>query len=363
MLRLFFLLILLLSTPLLADEFSAKLEQVRKKYNLPALAAAVTLKGKIVAKGAVGIRKHGTKLPVTVNDKFHIGSCTKSMTATLAGMLVDQGKIKWNSTLKELFPNLEIHEGYQKSSLEQLLSHTAGFPNTENDAELWVKLIENRKLSAEKQRDFLLKTMLKRKPFYDAGSKHVYSNCSVTFAGMMLEKVSGKSWEVLMQEMLAKPLKMETLGFGSPATFGKIDQPLGHFHNGYSIVPVSSSINADNPPAIAPAGTVHCSIVDLAKYTAMYSQQAKRFLKPETFKKVKTVVKDSYAQGWMVLERPWGGKVLYHNGTNTTFYTIMWVAPEKEFSVVVSANILNKEIAKAVDEVASMSIRKFLLKK
>jgi len=348
---------------LTADEFSNSLEKVRKKYNLPALAAAVTLKGQIIAKGAVGLRKHGTEHQVTVNDKFHIGSCTKSMTATLAGMLVDEGKIKWTTTLKEIFPDLEIHKGYQNSSLEQLLSHTAGFPNTSNDQKLWMKLIANKTLSAQKQRDYLIKEILKRKPAYEAGAKHIYSNCSIAFTGMMLEKVAGKSWEVLLKEKLAKPLKMDSLGFGPPASEGKIDQPLGHFHNGHTNVAIPSTIHADNPAAIAPAGLVHCSIADFAKYTAMYSQKAKGFLKPETFEKIKAIVRDSYAQGWMVFERPWGGKVLFHNGTNRTFYAIMWVAPEKEFSVVVASNIVNNKIAQAVDEVASQAIIKFLLNK
>ena len=363
MLRRVCVFLLLGSGILTADDFSQKLEKIRQKYKIPALASAITFKGEIVAKAAVGLRKHGGDQAVTVDDKFHIGSCTKSMTATLAALLVDKGKIRWTSTLAEIFPELEIHKDYEKSTLEQLLSHTAGLPNTEKDLKLWNQLIKNRSLTPQEQRTFLIKEMLKRKPLYEAGTKHVYSNCSVTFAGMMLEKVSGKDWESLMKEMLAKPLKMDSLGFGPPASFGKTDQPLGHVHNGYSIVPIPSSKHADNPPAIAPAGTVHCSIIDLAKYTAMYSKNAKGFLKPESFQKLKTVVKDSYAMGWVAYDRPWGGKVLYHNGTNRTFYTIMWVAPEKEFSVVVAANIVNKDIAKAVDKVASWAIINYILKK
>ena len=322
-----------------AESFEEVLEKVRLKYDLPALAAAVTYKGKEVVKGAVGTRKYGTEIKVTIDDKFHIGSCTKSMTATLAGILVDQGKIKWTTTLEESFPGLKIHEGYKKSTLEQLLSHTAGFPNTSNDAQLWVKLIENKKLSPVKQRQFLLETLVKRKPAYERGSQFIYSNCSVTFAGMMLEVASGKTWETLMKELLVKPLKMNSLGFGPQATFGKIDQPLGHYFNGEKAIPVPSSIHADNPPAIAPAGLVHLSVADFAKYSSFYSLKGKSLLKPETFAKITNPVKKNFGLGWVILQRPWGGKVLFHDGSNTSNLAIMWIAPEKEFSVVVVTNI------------------------
>ena len=84
-----------------ADTFSGR-------YNLPALAAAVVKNGSIVASGAVGTRRAGTDNPVTVNDRFHIGSDTKAMTALIAAMLVEGGKIQWTSTISEVFPELAV---------------------------------------------------------------------------------------------------------------------------------------------------------------------------------------------------------------------------------------------------------------
>src|SRR5262245_17077866 len=74
-----------------------------EKYQLPALAAAVVKDGKIIAVGAVGTRRVGTKNPVTVDDRFHLGSDTKAMTALLAAMLVEEGKLKWSTTVGEAF--------------------------------------------------------------------------------------------------------------------------------------------------------------------------------------------------------------------------------------------------------------------
>src|SRR5947209_901422 len=105
------------------------LENIRQKHNLPALAAAVVVDGKIVVTNAVGFRKNGGAEKVTVDDKFHLGSVTKSMTATVAAMLVEQGRISWTTTIGEAFPELRsaIHPDYLSVTLEQLLSeeHTS----------------------------------------------------------------------------------------------------------------------------------------------------------------------------------------------------------------------------------------------
>src|SRR4051794_22813049 len=108
----------------------ATLSPFLARYELPALAAAVVKDGEIIAVGAVGTRKAGADLPVTVNDRFHLGSATKAMTALLAGMLVDEGKLRWNSTVADLFPELveKMDPGLRRVTLEQLLSHTSGVP-------------------------------------------------------------------------------------------------------------------------------------------------------------------------------------------------------------------------------------------
>src|SRR5213076_1670942 len=122
------------------DPVSQMLETIRVKHNFPALAAAVVVDGKIVVTNAVGFRKNGGTERVTVEDKFHLGSVTKSMTATVAAMLVEQGKISWTTTIGETFPELksEIHPDYLGVTLEQLLSQRSGAPG-DAPGDLWRK--------------------------------------------------------------------------------------------------------------------------------------------------------------------------------------------------------------------------------
>src|SRR5690348_6239089 len=114
---------------------NATLEPIRARFDLPALAAAVVQDGKIVASGAVGTRRAGAAIPVTIDDRFHIGSDTKAMTSLIAAMLVESEKIRWDSTVAEIFPELvaAMDSDVKAVTLEQLLSHTSGIPS-DNDA-------------------------------------------------------------------------------------------------------------------------------------------------------------------------------------------------------------------------------------
>ena len=349
-----------------SDPVSQMLENIRVKHNFPALAAAVIVDGKIVVTNAVGFRKNGGTEKVTVDDKFHLGSVTKSMTATVAAMLVEQGKISWTTTIGEAFPELksEMHPDYLGVTLEQLLSQRSGAPG-DAPADLWRQAWAATGTAAE-QRLAFIKGILARKPEAKPGTKYIYSNQGYTIAGVMLEKATGKTWEDLLRSMLFEPLSMTTAGFGAPASVDKVDQPWGHKKKMLSgREPVPPGPGADNPLAISPAGAVHCSLGDLAKYAAfhMAGERGKsQLLKAESFKKLHTAVADNddYALGWMVLKRAWAnGRALMHNGSNTMFYVVVWMAPEKNCAVIVASNVGVDEAFKGCDEVAGKLIDQY----
>jgi len=349
-----------------SDPVSEMLEDIREKHNFPALAAAVVVDGKIVVTKAVGFRKNGGTEKVMVNDKFHLGSVTKSMTATVAAMLVEQGKSSWTTTIGEAFPELksEIHPDYLAVTLEQLLSQRSGAPG-DAPPDLWRKAWAADGTAAE-QRLAFIKDILARKPEAEPGSKFIYSNQGYTIAGVMLEKATGKTWEDLLRSMLFEPLAMTTAGLGAPASVDKVDQPWGHTKTLLSgVEAVPSGPGADNPVAISPAGAVHCSVGDLAKYAAFQmagERGESKLLKAESFKKLHTAVADNhdYALGWMVLKRPWAnGRALMHNGSNTMFYVIVWMAPEKNCAVIVASNIGVNEAFEGCDEVAGKLIEQY----
>ena len=345
------------STP---TDMPQTLEAICKKHNLPALATVVVKNGEICERIAVGVRKLGDPTPVTTNDVFHIGSDTKSMTATLSAMLIDEGKLHWNTTIADVFPELKgkIDKQYEAVTVEQLLTHRGGVPGTP-PAAAWKRAWEQQGTPMHQRYEFI-QSVLAQPPEAMPGTKMIYSNQGYAVVGAMLEKLTGTPWETLITERLFKPLHMDSAGFGSPGTIGQVDQPWGHTRK----MGVTMPMQSDNPPAIAPAGRVHCSLDDLARYTIFHMQhgQANGLLKPETLVKLHTPpVGSDYACGWIVVKRGWaGGNALTHSGSNTMWYVVIWLAPEKNFSVIVATNIAGSDAQQGCDEVAAAMIHHWL---
>ena len=327
-------------------DVSALLAPIIKKRDVPGMAAAVVHQGETVALGVAGIRTRGKAEEVEVADRFHIGSDTKAMTAMLCGILVDEGKLTWDQTLGETFPDVKesMHPDYQAVTLQQLLTNRGGAPGDLAKDELWGQLWRH-KGNPTSARRLLLKGVTSKSPQAAAGEKFIYSNAGFAIAGHMAEKVTGKSWEDLMRAKIFRPLGMATAGFGAPGPRANNDQPRGHKDDGS---PVEPGPGADNPVAIGPAGIVHCSIGDWAKFAAANLPSAQtKLVKPATLKKLHTPAagEPKYAMGWGIADgQPWaGGPALTHAGSNTMWYAVAWLAPEKDFAVLIACNQANSE--------------------
>ena len=95
---------------------------------VPALSAAAADKTGVIFADVAGVRVARGSSEVERDDAFHIGSCTKAMTATLVGMAVEEGKLRWDMTLSEALPEIagEMHEQYKGVTIAQLLRHRSG---------------------------------------------------------------------------------------------------------------------------------------------------------------------------------------------------------------------------------------------
>jgi CubicO group peptidase (beta-lactamase class C family) len=116
------------------------LKVVRQKYRVPAIAGAIATSTGIDVCGVVGVRKSRTDVAATLDDKWHFGSDTKAMTATLVGRLVDEGMLQWNTTMTDVFPNMAsgFSQAMKDLAVLHLLSHHAGLPaNLSLRSTLW----------------------------------------------------------------------------------------------------------------------------------------------------------------------------------------------------------------------------------
>ncbi len=338
------------------EKVKALLEPIRVKYSLPNLGAAILTSRGLQAEAVVGVRKAGTDIDATVKDKWHLGSDTKAMTAVLIARFVEERKLRWDESLEEIFPDIapSMSPELRKVNILHLLSHRSGLPANI----FWAGLPRTGTL--REQRFEVVKKAAGLKLLSEPGSKYLYSNLGYVIAGAIAEKTGNAPWEELVVKKVCKPLGMKSVGFGGLGTKGKIDQPWPHGANGKPLP--ENGPGTDNPPVMGPAGTLHCTLADWAKFVTDQLRGArgeKALLKPESYKTLQTPpFGGDYALGWLVVDRPWGGgKVLAHNGSNNMNLAVAWVAPLKDFAVLIVTSEGVGGAATGCDEAAGALIK------
>lgn len=343
------------------DDLAATLEPFREKGDLPALAAAVWRGGTMIAIGVTGSRKLGNPTLATIDDRWHLGSDTKAMTATLIGLYVDRGKLHYKDTLATLFTGETIDAGYRAVTLEQILQHRGGAPR-DPPSDVWSTMWKDGK--APDARIKAVRAILARPPAQTPGT-FVYANAGYVIAGAALERVTGKTWETMMREDLFAPLHMDECGFGPPGSPDEVDQPWGHSSGLLSHTPMAPGLRADNPPSIGPAGTVSCSLADWGKFLTMHvagERGEATIVSADTMKHLHAPpAGGDYAQGWAVVHRNWAGSssAFTHAGSNTMWFASTWLAPEKNLAFAVVTNRAGGDTDKIVDSVFGPLIKTY----
>ena len=363
-------------------DISATLAEIATKNKVPALTVMVIDgRGTILQQGVTGVRANtadeADRTAATLDDLWHLGSCTKAMTGTLCGVLVRQGRLKWTSTLGEVLgttlpavaglPEAPMDPHWQAVTLEQLLVHRAGAPSGLDEMGLWGRLWKHTGTPTE-SRQLLATGLLCRAPKHTPGSKFEYSNAGIALAGFMAETATKIPYEVLIQRELFAPLGITTAGFGAPGTAAdkadrKPDQPRGHKADGSPVLPGPA---ADNPPGITPAGRVHMSIGDWAKFAALHVRgEAEGWknadgswrLMPEDFIKLHEPKRDgakadganAYAMGWAILDKKDGRRpLLQHAGSNTMWLCQVIVDRDGDKAYLVCCNAGGAGAEKAI---------------
>ncbi|HKQ40506.1 MAG TPA: serine hydrolase domain-containing protein, partial [Verrucomicrobiae bacterium] len=342
------------------------------------------------AQGVAGVRKKGSPERVTLDDRFHLGSCTKAMTATLVAMLVEEGKLNWTTTLGELFAETAkpMHPAWEKVTLQQVLAHRAGLPLEPGGLVQVFNLFRALRGAPElvwpararlgtlpQQRLEIAKHVLSRRPGIAPGAKYWYSNVGYVLTGAVLEQITGRAWEELMRERLFAPLCITSGGFGAPGAADKADQAWGHCAVlGKPLDPRRPG--AEIPLVHGPAGLAHMTITDWAKFIALHLRGdpanphcRAALLKLDEFAEMHAVASATsferwgmrgatflatgdaaravtYSAGWFISTASWAqgtqpgdtGRRLWHAGSNGRWTCIVCVAPEINFAVLVACN-------------------------
>ena len=326
-------------------------ESQRKKHGLPALGLGIVRDGTTIGLGMAGERRSGSGDWATLDDRFDVASCSKSVTATVAAMLVERGVVRWDVTVKEVFPELRqsIQAAYADVTLEMLLRHRSGLDRWMSTNERWSAWHrDHAQATATEQRRLFAATVLENQPRYTPGADSYYTNDAYLVAGSMIERVSGKAWEDSVRAMLFEPLGLTSMRFGVPPP-GTAPVAWGH-HSGFfgrprSIAPDPAEYGA--PPFGSPSGFLYSSVADLLSFVDFHIKGANgnaTLLSRDSFTRLHAPLGNQpFAMGWEVeTTRDRQGKTversIYHGGFSGRFRANIWFAPESRTGTVIVYN-------------------------
>ena len=317
--------------------FAERVVALRTASNIPAVGGVTFTSSSVGAIAVSGVRKLGDPAEVTPADLWHIGSISKSFTSALVAKRAERGEWNLDATLGELLGPARAQK-FAGATLKNVMSHRAGLPANPSNATLMAIAQSGEPTPASRRR--IVDLALATEPLSAPGAGFLYSNIDYILLGSILEEKSGKAWEEIVREEILTPLKLTTGGFGAPGAAGAVTQPRGHRGQLDALMPIEPGPFADNPPVFGPAGTLHMSIADLARWGQEHLRGERGqdgLLKAATFKLLHAPPVDPYALGW-VSETKNDQRVIWHNGSNTMWYAIVAFNAAADQGVVLVTN-------------------------
>ena len=238
----------------------AAVVQTLKVLNVPGIAVAVVKDGQVVLAKGYGVRSLANKEPVDANTLFGIASNSKAFTAAALGLLVDEGKLRWNDKVTDYIPEFRMFDPYVTAefTVRDLLTHRSGLGLGAGDLMFFPD-----------SSDFTVQDVIHNlrylKPVSSFRSKFDYDNNLYLVAGEVVKRISGQPWADFVEARLLKPLGMTR----SAAGFARLPSPT-NVSEGYAQVDGHTQVVARYVnPMVGPAGGIYSSVTDLSHWALM----------------------------------------------------------------------------------------------
>ncbi|MTG98700.1 MULTISPECIES: serine hydrolase domain-containing protein [Myroides] len=321
-----------------SQDLHHKIDSIRNLHNVPEVAYAIVTKDEILTVDITGFHKFAEQTTATaanIKDYFHLGSNSKAITGFIAANLVEQGKLSWQTTFFDLFPELKdsSNTAYHKATLQDYLSHRSKVHAfTSGTERLTLPIFKGNK---QEQRQAFAKHVLTMDPI-ETQDGYTYSNAGYSIAATMLEKVSQKSWEELAKEILTKKLGISFV-IGWPNR-NLENQPWGHAMQYDVLESVPPTYNYALT-LIEPAGDLSMNIENYIKYIQLNLQGLSgqsNVLSAKTYDYIFNY-KERYAIGWNTLKND-TISVYDHAGSDGTFFTYTQIDGITNTAYIIMAN-------------------------
>jgi CubicO group peptidase (beta-lactamase class C family) len=316
----------------------------RRVQQLPWLAVVVVRSGGTPRIYVSGERRIGKGDLIAPADRMHIGSLTKSITATLVGALAEKGLVTLDTTVGQVFPELssKMDTAYRRVSVRQLLRHSAGLPTYGTNLSL-LPLMELKGTPTEQRYAFVQRVLAER-PRFEPGSRFEYSNAGAAVVGAMAERIAGSPYGELVQRLVFAPIGAH-VAFGNPGLVPE-PQPWGHRKFLSAVVEVAPAAPLyTTPPAIEPSGGASPSLPDSARFLQLYLRGLRGQddgLRARTIQELQGRNPDGGQRGgavaWNVMPRD-GVDSHEHFGSSGAYVAYATIQPSRDVAVGVFTNL------------------------
>lgn len=333
---------------------------LRDRLHLPAVGVGIAVGDVPPVIGISGVRARGHAAPAQPDDRWHLGSITKSMTALLLARFVADGACRFDTELGRLSA-LPMHPALARRTLRELLAHTSGLRGNPARTQCFPSQVQDHDADEGAARDAILAPRLLKPP---SRPVHAYSNLGYMLAGHLAEQLGGASWKTLMRRHVAQPLALDSFGFGPPGG----DAPQGHMNWMTALARVSlqprpgqpvprDAVGADLGCAMGPAGLVHLSLPDLLRYGLAIADLARGIdglIPAAVFADMgrRAGTSDDYAGGWVHAPG-----VLWHNGSNGLWFAELRIVPTHRIAAAFVTNGVTLSTMRAASATTTRLVR------
>jgi CubicO group peptidase (beta-lactamase class C family) len=252
--------------PNLPPDLDTLVARVMKTFEVPGLSLAIVKDGQVLLAKGYGVKKLGEPAPVDAQTLFGIASNSKVFTAVALGMLVDEGKLRWDARVIDYLPEFQMYDPNvsREIMVKDLLCHRCGLGLGAGDLMLWPASDLNRKE--------ILRRVRYIKPASSFRTTYAYNNIMFVVAGELLEKVSGLRWEDFVHEKIQKRVGMNYSNTSCALVDKEQNVAWPHVPLEGKVVPVKTLYLTEN---VNPAGGINSCAEDMAKWMLVLLNKGK----------------------------------------------------------------------------------------
>jgi CubicO group peptidase (beta-lactamase class C family) len=323
----------------------AYVEAAMRDWGVPGVAIAIVRNDSVVFAKGYGVRELGKSDRVTPNSLFAIGSTSKAFTSAALGMLVDEGKVRWDDPVTKYLPGFQLFDPYvtRELTVRDLLTHRSGLARGDL---LWH--------ASGYDRAEVLRRVRYLRPSWSFRSTYGYQNIMFLAAGEVVASVTGKSWDEFVRERFFTPLGMQRTVTSVRPLASMADVASPHERINGDVRPVAW-LNIDN---VGPAGSINSSVLEMSEWLRLQLGQGtyrgRKLLDPKTVKEMhtpQTIIRMSeeqertfpmtkfaaYGLAWSLRDY-YGRKLVGHGGGIRGMRAEVMLVPEEQLGFVVLTN-------------------------